>query len=199
MKRTLLLVIILIILLLGIFLTGIFFEKYTSNPARQKLTSVMVVDRINEEAFLITRSVYLDQDIEIVVDAGSDWSNFWWGQTLQAKALVKISLGVDLQNITPDQIIVNELEKKITIDLPEPSIISKEIIGDIEVDNQQGLLKLLFDNDTNKDYNLAYSELTTQAEKAVEQKEELFMESKTEALKILELIFNDTGYSLIVE
>jgi hypothetical protein len=199
MKRTLLLIIILIILLLGIFLSGIFFEKYTSNPARQKLTSVMVVDRINEEAFLITRSVYLDQDIEIVVDAGSDWSNFWWGQTLQAKALVKISLGVDLQNITPDQIIVNELEKKITIDLPEPSIISKEIIGDIEVDNQQGLLKLLFDNDTNKDYNLAYSELTTQAEKAVEQKEELFMESKTEALKILELIFNDTGYSLIVE
>ncbi|HOY46134.1 MAG TPA: DUF4230 domain-containing protein [Candidatus Dojkabacteria bacterium] len=199
MKRTLLLIIILIILLLGIFLSGIFFEKYTSNPARQKLTSVMVVDRINEEAFLITRSVYLDQDIEIVVDAGSDWSNFWWGQTLQAQALVKVSLGVDLQNITPDQIIVNELEKKITIDLPEPSIISKEIIGDIEVDNQQGLLKLLFDNDTNKDYNLAYSELTTQAEKAVEQKEELFMESKTEALKILELIFNDTGYSLIVE
>jgi hypothetical protein len=199
MKRTLLLIIILIILLLGIFLSGIFFEKYTSNPARQKLTSVMVVDRINEEAFLITRSVFLDQDIEIVVDAGSDWSNFWWGQTLQAQALVKVSLGVDLQNITPDQIIVNELEKKITIDLPEPSIISKEIIGDIEVDNQQGLLKLLFDNDTNKDYNLAYSELTTQAEKAVEQKEELFMESKTEALKILELIFNDTGYSLIVE
>jgi hypothetical protein len=199
MKRTLLLIIILIVLLIGIFLSGIFFEKYTSNPARQKLTSVMVVDRINEEAFLITRSVYLDQDIEIVVDAGSDWSNFWWGQTLKAQALVKVSLGVDLQNVTPDQIKVNEQEKIITIDLPEPSIISKEIIGDIEVDNQQGLLKLLFDNDTNKDYNLAYSELTNQAEKAVEQKEELFMESKTEALKILELIFNDTGYSLIVE
>lgn len=199
MKRTLLLIIILILLLIGIFLSGIFFEKYTSNPARQKLTSVMIVDRINEEAFLITRSVFLDQDIEIVIDAGSDWSNLWWGQTLQAQALIKVSLGIDLKNITSDQIIVNELEKKITIDLPEPTIISKEIIGDIEVNNQQGLLKLLFDNDTNEDYNLAYSELTTQAEKAIEQKEELFAESKTEALQILELIFKDTGYSLIVE
>lgn len=159
----------------------------------------MIVDRINEEAFLITRSVYLDQEIEIVVDAGSDWSNFWWGQTLQAQALIKVSLGIDLQNISSDQITVNELEKKITIDLPEPTIISKEIIGDIEVNNQQGLLKLLFDNDTNEDYNLAYSELTTQAEKAIEQKEELFTESKTEALQILELIFKDTGYSLFVE
>jgi len=199
MKRTLLLIIILILLLIGIFLSGIFFEKYTSNPARQKLTSVMIVDRINEEAFLITRSVYLDQDIEIVIDAGSDWSNLWWGQTLQAQALIKVSLGIDLQNITSDQIKVNDLEKKIAIDLPEPTIISKEIIGDIEVNNQQGLLKLLFDNDTNEDYNLAYSELTTQAEKAIEQKEELFAESKTEALQILELIFKDTGYSLIVE
>ena len=178
------------------FLGGIFYTQYNQNVQKQLVTSTTIVDKISNEAFLISKTAYLDQDIEIIVDTGSDWSNFWWGQTITAESLIKVNIGVDLKTLTAEDIIVDKMNNRITITLPAASVLDALPIGDISVTNTEGFLKMIFQSDTNKDYNLAYQKLQSEAITAINTRPELFSEAEADTGNLLKLILNDTGYGV---
>jgi hypothetical protein len=158
--------------------------------------SVVILSKIESEAYLLTKSVYINQESIIKVDQGTDWSNFWWGQTITAEGLMKVNVGLDFKKIKTEDITVDQLSKIITIKAGPAEVISVSIDGNIKVKNEAGILKLIFDNDTNKDYNTALEKLTEESTSAVEANTEIMTDAKNDSLKILKLILKDTGYDV---
>lgn len=196
------LIIVLIVVAVGIstFLAGQAFQRSSERQMReQTITAQTIVNRIQEQAFLVTKTVYIDQQSEIVIDRGSDWSNFWWGQTITAEGLIRTDVGVDLSKLTSENVKVDHEQKTITIQLPAAEILDSSLSGEIEVVTKSGILKKLLLNDANADYNLALSQLTTDAMTAVNADETLFVEARNTTINMLELLLAETGYEVIVQ
>lgn len=161
-----------------------------------EVTSRTVLDRISDAYFVVTKTVILDQSSEITVDRGSSWSNLLWGQTIEARADVRLDIGVDLSGLTEEDIEVNRLAKTVTVTLPEAVILDASIAGPIDVSNRQGILKRLLDNDPTGDHNLASAQLVSDARAAIAERPELTDEAREDAAKILKLVIDDLGYTL---
>jgi hypothetical protein len=193
------LVVIVLVTILGSFVGGIFWQKNASDVKTTKVDSVVILDKIENEAFILTKTVYVNQESSIKVDQGSDWSNFWWGQTITAEGLMKVSVGVDFKKLNDADIVVDSTNRVITIKLPQAQIIATTIDGNIKVKSQTGILKQIFDNDTNKDYNTALAQLTADSKTAVEGNKDIMTEARSDAIKLLKLILRDTGYDVKFE
>ncbi|MCA9384052.1 DUF4230 domain-containing protein [Candidatus Dojkabacteria bacterium] len=182
------------------FFIGMFFpESEPEEPVDQvQITSETVVNKINDEAFLVTKTVFVDQEAQLVIDNGSGWSNFWWGQTIDAEALVRIDVGVDLSKITEEDIEINQEEQTITITIPDAEVLDSSIYGDIDVITDNGVLRTLFANDPNDDHNLATNELINLSTKVVIEDAELLNEAKIDSRNILQLVLSDLGYEVII-
>jgi hypothetical protein len=176
-------------LIIGVKITN------TSNE-KEIVSSTVILDKIKDQAFLVTRTVITDQEAVISIDQGSTWSNFWWGHKITAEGLMQVDVGVDLANLTTDDIVVNDDDKTISINLPEAEIYNSSLESDIEVTTQSGILKKLLATDDNEDYNLALNELSDQAKEAIGQDEELMNEARSSALSTLQAILYDTGYTV---
>lgn len=166
------------------------------NNSEQIISSIVVLDKIKDQSFLVTRTIITEQKVEIIIDQGSAWSNFWWGHEITAESLIQVDVGVDLSKITKEDIEVNNTDKLIIVKLPNSEIYDSSLKGEINVSTNSGILKKLLATDDNEDYNLALTELTSNAKEAVEQNEELLEEAKTSTLSILQAIFQDTGYTI---
>jgi hypothetical protein len=86
----------------------------------------------------------------------------------------------------------------ITLTLPPIERQSTEVIGDILLTNQQGILKKVFNSDDG--YNLAVARLKSEAESAAlapELKEEAEENAKNEVAKLLRLV--DTSKEVKIE
>jgi len=192
-------VIVVLITIAASFISGIFWQKNASDIKVTKVNSTIILDKITNEAFLITKSVYVNQESVIKVDQGSDWSNFWWGQTITTQGLMRVNVGVDLKQIKAEQIAVDQTSKVITITLGKAEVLNVTVDGGIRVKNQAGILKSIFDNDSNKDYNTAFAQLTKDAKGAVEANNSVMDDARTDSVKLLRLILRDTGYDVKVE
>lgn len=200
LKNILIIVLIVVAVGISMFLAGQAFQRSSERQMReQTITAQTIVNRIQEQAFLVTKTVYIDQQSEIVIDRGSDWSNFWWGQTITAEGLIRTDVGVDLSKLTSENVKVDHEQKTITIQLPAAEILDSSLSGEIEVVTKSGILKKLLLNDTNADYNLALSQLTTDAMTAVNADETLFVEARNTTINMLELLLAETGYEVIVQ
>jgi hypothetical protein len=198
--RTLLsIVIVVLITIAASFISGIFWQKNASDIKVTRVDSTIILDKITNEAFLITKSVYVNQESVIKVDQGSDWSNFWWGQTITTQGLMRVNVGVDLKQLKSEQIAVDQTNKVITITLGKAEVLNVTVDGGIRVKNQAGILKSIFDNDSNKDYNTAFAQLTKDAKAAVEANNSVMDDARTDSVKLLRLILRDTGYDVKVE
>lgn len=176
-------------------IVGIRIEK-NENEEQEVITSTVVLDRIKDQSFLVTRTVVTDQKATIKIDQGSDWSNFWWGHEITAEGLMQVDVGVDLTKIGENDIIVNNSAKTISIKLPESEIYDSSLKGEIQVTTKSGILKKLLASDNNEDYNLALSELTKSAKESIEGNSELLEEAQMSALSTLEVILKDTDYKV---
>lgn len=177
---------------------GVRISQRAINESKEKeeITSTVVLERIQNQAFLVTRTIITDQEVKISIDQGSAWSNFWWGHEITAEGMVQVDVGVDLTSLSEEDITVDDTNKTIVINLPSSEIYDSSIKGEIDVITKSGVLYKLLSSDPNEDYNLAMEKLTTQAEDAVNQDEELFDEARSSTLSILQVIFKDTGYSV---
>lgn len=187
-----------LVFILGMFAGFILATKLeqNQNSKKQVITSETVFDRVSSKGVLVTQSAYLNQDVDIEVDNGSDWSNFWWGHKITAESLVRVDLGVDLAQIKKEDISINSASKTICIKLADPIINSTAIEGDVEMRVSSGILKIIFASDNNEDYNLATSRIKEEAQKAVKDNTKLLSETKTKAYEILSFLFADTGYQV---
>lgn len=175
---------------------GVQISKNSQGNEKEEITSTIVIERIQNQAFLITRTVITDQDTKIKIDQGSAWSNFWWGHEITAEGTVQVDVGLDLSGLTEEDIQVDDTSKVIKINLPKAEVYDSSLEGEIDVTTKSGILKKLLTTDTNEDYNLAMALLTTQAEESVSQDDKLLEEAQSSALSTLEAIFKDTGYTV---
>jgi hypothetical protein len=146
------------ILLLGIGLYSgyiIFSPKSPSN----KVDSQSIVTMLQRQGFLVTQTYIVNQQVNINNSTGSAFKDFFWGQDLTAFGTVKVSTGVDLNNLKSEDIVVGP--SSVSVLLPPVTVNSAELVGNITLQNKQGIFKRIFDNDAG--YNTAYQELRTRA------------------------------------
>ncbi len=175
--------------------------KFAFGGAKEEqitVTARSILERISDQYFVVTKSVYIDQKAEITVDTGSRWSNLFWGQTVKADGVIRIDVGVDLSKLEEKDITVDHRAKTVRIDVPPADILNASQYGDIEVETKQGILKYVLDNDPNEDHNRALQQLIAGAKEAVRQDQRLFGDARQDAAKILRLIVAGMGYQLVI-
>ncbi len=151
---------IIAVLLVGV---GLFvgYELFARRPG-PTVTSQSVVLALEEQGFLVTQTFTTTQDATIDQSTGSVWKDFFWGQDITAHATLRVSAGVDLRKVKPSDVVVDS--RSIHVLLPPIQTQSVEIVGDITLQNHQGVLKRIFDN--NDGYNIASNELRAAALRA---------------------------------
>lgn len=170
-----------LIVALGVILFGggIYLGYRLFRPVQNtKVTSETVLVTLKSEGFLVTQSYVFNQTVDIHHSTGSQWQDIFWKQAIKASASVKVNSGVDLTKLTAEDVAISS--KQIAVTLREITISSTEIVGDLTVQNNQGIFKRVFDNDDG--YNQALAEIKTQAMKAAE-KDEIRTEARMSAEK----------------
>lgn len=153
-------------LLLVIFGVVIGYSLFHPKSSKE-VTAQTVVTSLQSEGFLVTESYIANQQVNITHSTGSDFKDIFWKQAIKASANVKVNMGVDLGQLTQNNVQVND--KQITVRLPPVKINSTEILGDVLLQNNQGIFKKIFDS--NDGYNEAVSELKNQVEQAAQNME----------------------------
>lgn len=187
---------IFILILLSFFAGVMLGEK---NADKIQVSSRSIYEKITESALLTSEIVYLDQKTIIEVNNESEWSRFFWGQTLTAEGLMKVSVGIDLNKISETDILVDSNAKKILIKLPPVEILNTELEGDIETTNQQGILKLLLKNDADADYNNALQQLRSDAIATINLETSIFETAFAHSSETIKSFYEGTGYTVIIE
>ncbi|MBN1374285.1 DUF4230 domain-containing protein [Candidatus Dojkabacteria bacterium] len=177
-------------------LGGFLYKKFFEKDSVQSVTALSIIERVSTKGILVTKSLYIEEEITIKIDQGSAWSNFWWGHQVVATAPMRIDLGIDLSKLTEDNIAVDNTEKTIIIDFPDVEISSISLDGDIEVERESGIFYKLFEADDNADYNLALTELTNQSRATAEANTELYQETKDAVVELLNFLYSETGYTV---
>ena len=147
------------------FVIGMVLSYTIFKPApKQMVTSQSILTALTSEGFLVSQNYVFQQTVTIEKSTGSALKDVFFGQTIEATALMKVSAGVALSKLQEQDIRVTGTE--IHIALPPVETQSIEILGNITLDNSQGIVKRLVDNDDG--YNVALSELKQQAKSAAE-------------------------------
>jgi len=132
----------------------------TKRIAEPRVTSQVILSALRDRGFLVTQSFVFNENIKIASDSDSFWRQMLWGQAINAYGIAEVNLGVDLAKLGEDDV---KIEKdKVTVSVPAVEIFNSRIVGDINLENKQGILKRIFENDDG--YNQAVTEMIKQAE-----------------------------------
>jgi hypothetical protein len=174
---------LLLILVIIVFVAGIYFGYAIFKPQiiKEQINSQTILQTLKNEGFLITQTYILDQKVTIDKNTGVMWKDFFWGQEIEASAVMKVSSGVDLTKLNAED--VKLADKQISVKLPAIEIQSTELMGDIVLKNTQGILKKIFNNDDG--YNLALNKLKEQAQVTASE-EKLVSDAKINTRKEIE-------------
>lgn len=166
-----------------------------------EVTNQIVVDRITNQYFVVSKTVFLDQTSEIKIQENSNWSDILWKKTLTAEAIVRVDVGVDMEKLSSDDIEVDKEQKTITIRLPKASVLDSSLYSELQVESESGIITSIENlfKDGTEDYNLAVETLTSEAQSSVEADDELLEEAENDSIKIIELILKETGYIIEVD
>lgn len=187
MKKTIFFIVGSIIFLIGLYSGYLLFKK---PDALTQVNSEVILTMLKSEGFLVSQTFIFNQQVTIDKSSGSEWKDIFWGQTITAFANIKVNSGVDLADLQPQDVKITP--ENIVISLPPIEEESIELLGDITLQNKQGILKKIFDNDSG--YNTAYARLKAEAQKAASQ-EDLRQEARVSAekqlIRLLQLIQPD--------
>lgn len=161
MKKFILSAVLCLIIFAGGVLVGWLVLK--SDRTDRHVTSQTILSALRERGFLVTETSVSNVSATIKTDETSVWKKLLWGQEVKASGVVEVNLGVDLGKTKADDVRISP--NKIVIQIPEAEIFNSRLVGDVSVENKQGILKRLLENDDG--YNQAMAELTRQAESAV--------------------------------
>lgn len=189
------------LLLVGIFglLLGRYIFPDTRNKGQEVVTSRSIVQSISSQGFLVTQVIIAEHKVTHTVDKGSDWSNFWWGHRIVARATTATSVGIDLGKIDESMVKVDVSNRTVCFNYPAPSIQATSLNSEIEVETTSGLLKKIFASSANNDYNLALSLLKTDSEKTVASIASLNADVYKQADKTIGFMISKTAYSVIAD
>jgi hypothetical protein len=191
-------VVVIFTCLLTLLVTTLWNNRGSDEPDTVEITNDVVIDRITEQAFLVTRTVYSDQQVEIEVDQGSSWSNFWWGKTIVASGRVRTDVGVDFSELNESDIEIDEENKVIRIEGLESEILDSSIEGNLEVDDQGSIIRRILTDRSDEDYETASQQLIDSARRLLEGDEELSNDVIEATEEFLSALF-DNDYTVEIE
>jgi hypothetical protein len=169
-------------------------ELETAQALKPAAESVLIA--LKGQGFLITQTYLFNQSVTVDHASGSFFKDFFWNQIVSARAYVKISSGVDTSKITAADIV--EKEGNVLVALPQPTRYSTEIVGSVDVQNKQGVLKKLLDSDDG--YNQALIALKTEAEKQSSSPElllELQHQTEAEIKRFIQIVRPSTTVEVV--
>ncbi len=132
----------------------------TKRVVAPQVTSQVILSALRDRGFLVTQTNVFNEVITIANDAESFWRKILWGQAIKAYGVAEVNLGVDLAKLGEEDIKIET--DKVVVAIPAAEIFNSRIVGDINLENKQGLLKRIFEN--NDGYNQAVVEMIKQAE-----------------------------------
>jgi len=174
-------VLVLAILAIGI---GIGWWVTRSNPNETKVTSQAILLALRDRGFLVTQTSVVNQTVKIANKQDTFWNRLLWGQVISATGVVEVNTGVDLSKLTDADVQVGA--GKVTVYIPSTTVFDARVVGDINLDNSQGILKRLFENSDG--YNEATAELVKEAESAAQSPDQLKVSSQKSVDEITRLV-----------
>lgn len=169
----------------------------TKKVAEPKVSSQIILSALRDRGFLVTQSFVFNENIKITNSSESFWHDLLWGQAIKAYGITEVNLGVDLAKLGEDDV---KLEKdKVTVSIPAVEIFNSRIVGDISLENKQGILKRVFERDDG--YNQAVTEMIKQAEEGATT-DEMFananQKAQEEIKRLVEFIAKDKVVEIVV-
>ncbi len=133
---------------------------HPAQEQRVQITSQAILMALRERGFLVTETYLFNEPVTISKSAGSAIKDFFFGQTITARGVMEVNLGIDLSKIAAKDIVVEG--ETITVTLPAATLFNVRLVGPLDLTNQQGILKRLVQSDPG--YNEGQAELTRLAE-----------------------------------
>jgi hypothetical protein len=169
----------------------------TKRIAEPQVTSQVILSALRDRGFLVTQSFVYNESIKITNSSESFWHDLLWGQAIQAYGITEVNLGVDLAKLGEDDVKFEKDKVKVTI--PAVEIFNSRIVGDINLENKQGVLKIIFENDDG--YNQAMVEMIKQAEASATKDEMLVnanQKAQEEIKKLVEFFVKDKVVEVVI-
>jgi hypothetical protein len=186
---------------IGTFLYGKYEKSKPDVTEETKIDSTVILDKIADNLFLVTKTAYLNQEVTITISSESKWNNLLWGQEINARGLIRNDIGIDVSLLDEEDITINHESKTIQITLPEATILDSSLFGELKIESKKGVFKNIedfFRSDKSQDYNLAVEELLAKAQEAINQDQQLLEEAKDDSQTFIKYLLEETGYSVII-
>lgn len=186
---------IIFLLVLALFFFSYYYgahkAKQELRKEREVITSQVILDKVQDQYFLVTKTLLVDDAVEIAIKGSDSWKDAFTGDKISAQGTVRIDIGVDLDYFTANDIVIDHINRHVVVYLPEARILDASIKDDIDVMTKKGLwtsVKDLFANDDGEDYNRAARELIAQAETAAKDQKDVFVEAREAGVDLVELV-----------
>lgn len=205
-KKILILILLSLVVLVAIFFYGRYLGKKTELTKAQLpvITSQTILERITDQYFLVTKTVFIDSRAEIETAKNNNWTDLFTGKKMTVSGLVRIDVGLEMKNMKTENILINSRNKTVTISLPQAEILDASLSGELNIDEDKAVvekLKDIFKDSQNDDYNLAMQTIITNAKSQVIADESIFQEAKADSIKLVELIVSSMlqDYEIIIK
>ncbi|MFP4515092.1 MAG: DUF4230 domain-containing protein [Parcubacteria group bacterium] len=168
------------------------------------VNSQVILERITDQYFLVTKTVFVNSKAEIETPENNTWTDLFTGKRITVHGLIRIDVGVDMQNMSSENIIIDSQNKIVTVILPEAEILDSSLSGELDLEVDKSIvekLKGLLKNTYNEDYNLALKTLIENANSQVKYDEIIFETAKEDSAKLIRLIVSSmlSDYEVIIE
>lgn len=205
-KKILILILLALVILVAIFFYGRYLGK-KANLSQEKdsiITSQTILERITDQYFLVTKTVFIDSRAEIETAKNNNWTDLFTGKKMTVSGLVRIDVGLEMKNMKTENILINSRNKTVTISLPQAEILDASLSGELNIDEDKAVvekLKDIFKDSQNDDYNLAMQTIITKAKSQVIADESIFQEARADSIKLVELIVSSMlkDYEIIIK
>lgn len=196
----------LLVLFIAVFFYGRYVGKSVADNKNNKplINSQTILDKISDQYFLVTKTVFVNTKAEIETPKNDNWTDLFTGKKITVNGLVRIDVGMELKNMSLENIHVDNKNKKVIITLPPAEILDASLSGELDINLDKAIVekfKDIFKNTQNEDYNLAMLSLISSAKSQVMANEDIFNQASLDSLKLVELIVSEMlpDYSLVIK
>lgn len=192
-KIILFFVVIFFLILLAVFFYGRHQGKVAAELEYRPpiVNSQVILERITNQYFLVTKTVFVNSKAEIETPKNNDWTDLFTGKKLTVLGLIRVDVGVDMKNMRLENILVDSRNKIVTVSLPHAEILDSSLSGELDLVADKSIvekLKGLFKDTQNEDYNLALTTLIANANSQVIADETIFNSAREDSAKLVHLI-----------
>jgi hypothetical protein len=202
-------ILLFVIIALLIFVAVFFYGRYQGKKlgiaeSKPVVNSQVILNRITDQYFLVTKTVFVDSKAEIDTPKNNNWTDLFTGKKITVFGLIRIDVGVDMKNMRLENIVVDSKNKIVTISLPHAEILNSSLSGELDVTADKSILetiKGLFKNTQNEDYNMALKTLIDSANSQVTADESIFEQARTDSVKLVTLIVTSmlSDYQVVIK